>query len=404
VSYQGNIPRYYLFAGLGNFLLWMPVWVIFMQERGLSLGQIGVLELISILLLAISEVPTGAVADTFGRKWSMAIGASIHGFALLGILTSVLSPVFVVAYCLWAVSFSFLSGASEAFAYDSLKADHATGLYQHVASRRALISGAALGIAGPISGLLAATDLRLCFIGTAIAVFLAAAVISTGREPPTAEVSSEHRRSYLGALTIGTRFALDVPRVRYLILTGALLRAFTVMLLLTAIQQYADETGLPVWALGSIFLGNQVCSIAGSWLAPKVAARYGQDSVVRIIPLTIAGVMVMLWLASSPWAVILFGVAATATAIAEPVLSTLLNDVIPSRQRATIISLQSLVGTAGMAVAQFSVFVLADRTSMALALGAMGGVMAVLAAPLLGALARARTDASDLAGEGITTS
>src|SRR5687767_7967431 len=116
MTYQANIPRFYLFTGLGNFLLWMPVWVIFFRERGLSLSQIGVLELVSILLLAVSEVPTGAVADTFGRKASMAMGATLHGLAVLGVLTSVLSPVFVVSYCLWAISFSFLSGASEAFA------------------------------------------------------------------------------------------------------------------------------------------------------------------------------------------------------------------------------------------------------------------------------------------------
>lgn len=110
--YRGNIARLYAFIGLSRFFLWMPIWIVFLERRGLSLSQIGVLEFVAILLLAACEVPTGTVADTWGRKASMAIGASLHGLALLGLLTAVLSPVFLVAYAVWGVSFSFLSGAT----------------------------------------------------------------------------------------------------------------------------------------------------------------------------------------------------------------------------------------------------------------------------------------------------
>ena len=66
-------------------------------------------------------------------------------------------------------------------------------------------------------------------------------------------------------------------------LATALLRVFTVMLLLTAIQQYGDETGLPVWALGSVFLGIQACSVVGSWYAPRAASRFGREVVVNAV-------------------------------------------------------------------------------------------------------------------------
>jgi hypothetical protein len=71
-----NISRFYVFVALSRFFLGMPVWVVFSEQRGLSLSQVGTLELVAILLLCLSEVPTGTVADTWGRKVSMAIESS----------------------------------------------------------------------------------------------------------------------------------------------------------------------------------------------------------------------------------------------------------------------------------------------------------------------------------------
>jgi hypothetical protein len=69
------------------------------------------------------------------------------------------------------------------------------------------------------------------------------------------------------------------------------------------------------------------------------------------------------------------------------VVSALLNDAIPSAQRATIISLQSLATFLGLGVVQLALFLVADRTSMALALGLAGLLMAVIVLPMLGKLA-----------------
>jgi MFS family permease len=183
----GNIPRLYLFIARSNFVLWVPIWVVFLERRGLSLSQIGLLDTVAFALLAISEVPTGTVADVWGRKISMALGALLHGIAVLGILTAVLSPFFLVAYAIWGISFSFITGAGEAFAYDTLKADDRVDAYPQVASRHAMLQQAARGISGVTGGLVAAYDLRLCFVLTAVCCFASAGVILTGQEPPSSD-------------------------------------------------------------------------------------------------------------------------------------------------------------------------------------------------------------------------
>ena len=391
MGYHANISRFYLFTALTRSLLWMPIWIIFFERRGLSLGQIGVLEFIAIVLLAVSEVPTGTVADTWGRKISLAIGAAMHGLALLGLLTGVLSPVFLVAYFIWGVSFAFISGAAEALVYDSLKADGRAGDFAHVVSRGAIVDLAAGGLSGLVGGLVAAYDMRLCFVLTAAASFAGAVVALSFREPPVDDPAIDGetgRASYRVNLMRGVRIATGTPRVRYITLIGAMVSLFVTLLTMTAFQPYATEVGLPLWTFGGVLLGMRLGGIAGSYLSAPLVGWMGQERFLVLAPLVIAGLQLLAWLGASPQAVVLFAAAAAVGAAARPVLAAMLNDAIPSRQRATIISLQSLVAMLGLGVVQMALLTIGERASVALAIGLSGILMAGVAAPVLALLAR----------------
>jgi len=111
-----------------------------------------------------------------------------------------------------------------------------------------------------------------------------------------------------------------------------------------------------------------------------------------LAPLAIAGMQIVLWLGASPQAVVLFAAAAAVGAVVRPVLAAVLNDAIPSRQRATIISLQSLVAMLGLGAVQFAILAIGERTSMALAIGLSGVLKAAIAAPLVALLVRVGPD------------
>jgi hypothetical protein len=66
----------------------------------------------------------------------------------------------------------------------------------------------------------------------------------------------------------------------------------------------------------------------------------------------------------------------------------MLNDAIPSQQRATVISLQSLVAMAGLGIVQLAFFAIGERTTIATAIGVCGLLMVVLATPILAILSR----------------
>ena len=108
-------------------LFWMhffgPVLVpFFTQWGGVSLSQVFYLNAWFFFCNFLFEVPTGALADRLGRKVSLAIG-SLLGFGAAFLYTSrPLMAVFLAAEAVFALAFTFHSGADEALAYDSLKA------------------------------------------------------------------------------------------------------------------------------------------------------------------------------------------------------------------------------------------------------------------------------------------
>ncbi len=121
--HRGNIWRLFTVQALLMFILWVPIWVVFLQRKGLNLTEIGLLEAGAWVLTAALEVPTGAIADRWGRKASMSIGAFAYAMAMFLILADALSPLFLLGYALWNSSSAFVSGADSALLYDSLRAD-----------------------------------------------------------------------------------------------------------------------------------------------------------------------------------------------------------------------------------------------------------------------------------------
>src|SRR3954452_25264671 len=75
-----NIPKFYLYTILKglNFGLLTATWVIYLQrQHGLNMTQVTLVDVSFWLASTLGEVPTGVVADSYGRKASLAIGAAI---------------------------------------------------------------------------------------------------------------------------------------------------------------------------------------------------------------------------------------------------------------------------------------------------------------------------------------
>jgi MFS family permease len=191
--YGGNIWRLFTVQALLMFILWVPIWVVFLQRKGLNLTEIGLLEAGAWLLTAVLEVPTGAIADRWGRKASMSIGAFAYGMAMFLILGDALSPLFLLGYALWNSSSAFVSGADSALLYDSLRADGRASEAAKQTGRYTAIQQGSQGIASLAGAALATFDITLCFTLCGVGALVASALALTMKEPPHTDEEGEVR-------------------------------------------------------------------------------------------------------------------------------------------------------------------------------------------------------------------
>jgi MFS family permease len=383
LGYGGNVWRLFAVQALLGFILWVPIWVVFLQRKGLALTQIGVLEGFAWVLTAALEVPTGAIADRFGRKASIAMGAFLYSVAMFLILADALSPGFLLGYALWNSSMAFVSGADSALLYDSLKAGGRASEAAKQTGRYAAIQQASQGIASLIGAALATIDITLCFTICGLTGLAATALVLTVKEPPRREDESASPLGYWKNLRTAVGIAARHPIVRALLLLNAAILVMPLVVYYVLLQPYAIDVGLPLASLGIVVLAVQVTTVAASWLAHRVAGRFELTTIVTAGVVVLITATVILGAFPSIPSIAFMLAVALVPALVGPLMSARIHDLIPSEQRATILSLGALLFELGLAIAMPLLLVFADRLGAPVAIGISAGLVAVIVIPLL---------------------
>ncbi len=345
---------------------------------GLTLLQVFVLNAWFMFWNLVFEVPTGALADRFGRKWSIALGTV--GTAA-GMLTYVSAPRFVVFLCaeiLIALGNTLVSGADEALGYDSLIAAGE----EHNASRwlarlqAAQLLGIVVGALG--GGLIARRwGLRAPVALQTIPILLAGMLATTLVE---VERRTERRPAvaYRTLVMSGMRWLRGAREMRIVAGDMVIVGALT-WTLIWLYQPLLERAGVPRAAFGAV--AALLCLVQAAvlhrleWLIALVGgrARYLHAAAV------VSGLaMVFLAPTSSPIAVlaglvIAMGLGQTRT----PVAAAAVNASIGSDTRATTLSTVSMLRTLSVCVVNPIAGVLADR-SLGLAVGTLGAATVVI--------------------------
>ncbi|MBZ9633871.1 MFS transporter [Clostridium sp. FP1] len=116
-----NVFKNYIFTFINRFDLTRGIWMIYLASKGLSLTEVGLVEAIFHITSFLMEIPTGAVADIWGRKASRICGRISTLIAAIILIYSNSFWGFVIGFIVSALSYNLESGAGEALLYDSLK-------------------------------------------------------------------------------------------------------------------------------------------------------------------------------------------------------------------------------------------------------------------------------------------
>lgn len=356
-----SIRTTYFVLLLGNTLAASFIWginTIFLLDAGLSNLEAFAANAFFTAGMVLFEVPTGIVADTVGRRASYLAGTlTLTGSTLLYVLLwEVKAPfwAWAVASLLLGLGFTFFSGAVEAWLVDALTAAGFTGSMESVFGRGQIVMGAAMLTGSVAGGFIAEqTSLGVPFVLRA-AVLLVMFVVAfrlmhdIGFAPAKGgRPLAEMRKLASASIDYGWR----VPAVKWLMVeslfTGGVGIYAFYALQPYLLELYGDPEAYQVAGLvAAIVAGAQ---ILGGLAAPWIRRRFHRRTSALIATAALSTVTLgLIGLIESFWAVIaLIVVWGLLFAATMPIRQTYLNGMIPSQQRATILSFDSLMSSSG---------------------------------------------------------
>ncbi|HEY8490425.1 MAG TPA: MFS transporter [Dehalococcoidia bacterium] len=378
------VRRFYLYLCFENFQPWIPIWVVYLQvQRGLSLTEIMALEAVYQAVLVAAEVPTGAVADRWGRKFSLLLGSTGYVLAILLFgLADGFGPV-LVAYVAWAVAMTLRSGADTAFLYDTLAAAGRAVEFSRAYGRGRAVwiaAGLAAGLLG--APLADATSLQVPVLAGAAFAGGAFLVVLTFREPPREGTAA--RPSYLATLREAAGLAWWRRDVGLMLVMVALLQGAATTAHIFS-QPFLAGHGVPVGAFGLLVMPAWLVSIAGSLASHRLAGRFGERAVVYGVAAGVTAAFLVLGGVPSLLAFAMFPVVSFCAAAFYPVHQDYLGRHAPQHLRATMLSMASAGSALLMAGAAPLLGLAADEGSLRTAFLAGGAVLGTLAAATLAA-------------------
>jgi MFS family permease len=387
---------YYVIAGvytLSASLIWGINTVFLLRVGALTLTEAFLANAVFTGSMALFEVPTGMVADARGRRRSFLYSVTV---LLAGTLAYVAVPAlgggfggFVAASIVLGLGYTFYSGAVEAWVVDTLAATGDETGMDRVLARGQFVSSAAMLVGSVAGGLLGSLDLSSPYLVRCGLLIIAFAVGYKGmhepgfahRELPMRNMLAEMGRIGRNSFEFGWRST----HARLAILAGAMPAIYLEWGYHAWQPYFLDLIGSgAVWILGWIAAAIAVASMLGNWLVERITQFCGKRTTLllgasAVFSATAIGVGLT---DSFAIALTLYLVGMTSAGVFQPVRQAYLHKVVPGEQRATVLSLASLVASGGSMGGQAGLGLVTRGGALSLGY-VVGGVASALALPFV---------------------
>jgi MFS family permease len=360
------VRRTYYVLTAGTTLAASLIWginTIFLLDAGLTNFEAFAANACFTAGMVIFEIPTGVVADHWGRRASFLCGTlTLAVTTALYVLLWQLHSAFVwwaLVSALIGLGFTFFSGATDAWLVDALSACQFEGHLEGVFSRAQVIAGA-LTLGGSVAGgyLAQLTNLGVPYlvrVAILVGMFILAIILMNdlGFTP-----TRGHRRwaEVKKIVNSSVEHGLRVPAVRAIMLAGMFVGGIDLYVYYALqphlLNLWGDQQAYGIAGLVAALLAG--AQIVGGLLTPRIRSAFKRrTSALLVLGILATAMLVLIGLISYFWVVIvliaLWGLVGSA---ALPIRRAYLNGMIPSQQRATILSFDSLINSAGGIVAQ----------------------------------------------------
>jgi len=386
-----GVQRTYLLLTLLTTLAASFIWginTLFLLDAGLNNTEAFAANAFFAAGQLLFEVPTGVVADTRGRRFSFMLGAAtlLLSTLLYLFMWNIEAPFWgwALASALLGLGFTFFSGATEAWLVDALGATGFRGNLESVFGRAQVVGGAAMLTGSVAGGVIAqATNLGVPYIVRAAMLGLTLIIAwwlmrDLGFTPDRSASPVKAVRNVVSGAVDG---GLKNPPVRWLMLAAPFTTGIGFFAFYAAqpylLELYGDPNAYSIAGLAAaIVAGSQ---IAGGLLVPYVRRLFTRRTQAIILATILSvGFLAAIGLTTNLYiAIALLAAWCMLLAIEAPMRQSFINGVIPSEQRATVLSFDSLMGSAGGVVAQPALGRVADVAGYGASYVVAAGIQAI---------------------------
>jgi MFS family permease len=334
------------------FWIFPAFWIIQLQNY-LSLTQIGLLFSVLAIASFLFEIPTGAIADIYSRKFSVVLGYILSGLTLLSLLFFKEFYTLLIIFSLYGIFQTFISGAKEAWVADNLKFNKKSKLIQDYFIKNGSFVMFSLFFSGFIGAFFVkffgidiiwpVTGFSLLISGLLL-LFIKEEKVTTQEKKYLKEIYTQSKSSIKYSLKHKIIFTLIISLFFFSfwgIFGGDLVW-----------QPFLKDLGFPVYAFGFLFSGLTLAGVFTPFLAQPILKILKKEN--RFLALSMFSIIIVLTLVLfvNHWVlgVVLYFILFLLMTIHHPIRQAYFQKFIPSNMRATITSFEGMVIALAIAI------------------------------------------------------
>lgn len=374
---------FYVYAVLANSMFQRGVFVIFLYERGFSAGQVAILQTLIYLVSGLAEMPTGIIADRIGRRASIVIGQVLIAGCLLGQAAFSNYWAFLALFIGQGVGMACVSGSDTALLYDLLVRRGATAGYVKIKSRFTMLGTVTSGVAIVLGGQLQHFSWGIVYLGSASCLVLAVVVLMSRvpeiRGADAVDEQDGAEKQHVDATAWRAMLRVATPALVTLVVVSGLMHAtltpYIIFTQKTLSDQGAGTALVSVVISAGFFVGGLV-----PLLSDRANKRIGYRIVIPISLVTLAAALGLSGLGLVWVTIAAFLILVGIPEITAVLVDNVLNEAVPSRHRASLLSMIAFVESVLIGTGYLVLGTLMDG------LGSSVGMATYAAVPLLACL------------------
>jgi len=342
---------FYIDALIISMLFLLPPFsLIYFRGIGLSLTQIGFLVSSSASAMILFEIPTGAIADIFGRKFSTILGAFLSGLTLILIFFFNEFYIILILFFLWGAFGTLMSGADEAWIVDLLKHKKRKNLIHEFYTKRHSFISAGLLVSGILGALLVKKfGLGIIWPITGGSMILTSIILLFGQEYFIKK--KQNIKKQFNHLILHTKksinFSLNNQPILFLMIISIILVFVSSFTGEITWLPFLQNLGLQEHWFGYLFSFIMVFGIFIPYLSKPLSKRFGGYKKYLIIVLSITAIFLFLveFINTLVLAIILFVLFMIMWDFYTPVKLIYFQKFVPGKIRATVGSFNTMVAS-----------------------------------------------------------